>query len=589
MIPYINDVIFILGMCVRKAIKICVFLCFSAYIAAFFGSCDAIDSLLPSAGTYKINIQINGTPLDECSYARQSDKISPYFMEPVSNDPDVTALMVYLRDSMDEIVGWKVLYNIDPYAAQGKEKQSKEKDDGSADETAEEEIAKDAEEPGEDIIIPVSYKNGDELIIPVLSLDKELPSFPIPQNTPIGRYTMVSLVMSGKNVLQRTEKIFFYLGKTVFSFKGINAYLPGIADSLQLIPRGTVVMLEADMEFDKKLDPYIVWYDGKNKIEEGNYSKGAGQIFWTAPEQSGFFNLRVEIFPHEDFEELAGYHKDISLLISAKEIDLHLISKNISQLVNWYKFEAGLKDSKMTSSAERALKHNAGTKLKWMGVNGTYGLASGYNNIFTLPKTSIPGGYNDWQILFRLNPANSGGVFSVSFNSSASGSVFMHFYIEGSDLILVLTSPSGTVSQTVSLSVLSDEAQENEPAESSELKFLTAGVSFSVLPGLLKAQINIADNFINNEAAPKPIVLEANIKNDFQIMLGFLKESLNVQQKAPSDESESSSEQVTAQGPSEVTAVWDEFALYYMPPMDVLAEDIKPFINKEQPAADLES
>jgi len=570
-------------MCVQNVVKTFAFLCFSVYIAAFFGSCDAMDALLPSAGTYKINVQINGAPLDECSYARYNDKISPYFMEPVSNDPDITALMVFLKDSKENIVGWKVLYDIDPDAEKIKETQAKEEKDV---EESTEEISKDAENPADSITVPLKYKNGDEFIIPVLSLDKELPSFPIPHDLPVGRYTMVSQIMSGKDILQRTEKTFFYLGKTVFSYKGVNTYLPGIADSLQLIPKGTIVMLEADLEFDRKLDPYIIWYDGKKVIDEGFYSKGAGQVFWEAPEQSGFFSLRAEIFPHDNFEGLTGYCKDISLLVSSKEIDLHLISENISELENWYKFEAGLKDAKMPSSSERVIKQDAGKKIMWMGMNGTYGLASGYNNIFSLPKTAVLNRNNEWQILLRFNTVNSGGVFSVMFGSA--GSVQMHFYVDGNNLTLILTSPLKTVSQTISLPSLPEETHENEPVVYKDLKYFTAGVSFSVLPGMLKAQINIAGDFIGGDSVSKPIILDAEIENEFQIMLGYLKESFTAYQKLPADESETSEKAKTVNLP-EVTAIWDELALYYMPPMDLLTEEIKPFTNKEPPASGAES
>jgi len=606
LIPDIIGVILILGMCVQNGVRIFVFLSFSALIAVFFGGCEAMDAMLPSAGTYKINVQINGIPLDDCSYAKQSDKINPYFMEPVSNDPDITALMVFLRDSKEEIVGWKVLYNIDPEAVEIKQPQSKpqpqsqpqpqpqpeseaesdeEAEEDEAGETADDTVAAEIAEAEYKIDIPEDYRNGDELIVPVLTLDEELPSFPIPQNLPIGKYTMVSQVMSGKDVLQRTEKTFFYLGNTVFSYKGINAYLPGIADSLQLIPKGTIVLLETDLEFDKRFDPYIIWYDGKNKINEGNYSKGAGQFFWETPEQSGFFSLRADVFPHGYSGELAGYQKEISLLVSAKEINIHLISENISQLQQWYKFEAGLRDSKTPSSAEKVLKQTAGKTLKWMGASGTYGLASGYNNVFSLPKINFTGKDNEWQILFRLNSVNQGGIFSVLFDSN----VRMHFYIEGSSLILILTSPVSTVSQTISLLALSEETPENEFAVNPDPVFITAGVSFSVLPGLLKAQINLAGDIKGGETAYKPVFLEAEIKNEFQIMLGFLKESLSARQKLSAVESNSSSEQEKEGSPQEVTAIWDELALYHMPPMEILAREIKPAMNEEQQIADAES
>jgi len=545
-------------MCVKNVIKTFITLTFPVFLIVFFVGCEAMDEILSSAGSYKINVQINGVPLDECSYARYSDKLSPYFEESVSNDPDVTALVVFLRDSRGEIVGLKVNYNLDPNAGQSKQ----------TDEDADE-----GENESEKSQIPVKYKNGDEMTIPVSSLDDDLPSFPIPVDLPMDRYTMVSQVMSGKDILQRTEKSFFYLGRTIFSFDDISVYLPGITDSSQLIPRGTVVMLEADLDFNNQLDPYIIWYDGKRKIKEGSFSEGAGYLFWKAPEQSGFFSLRAEIFPVENFDELAGYQKEISLLVSSKAADMHLVPRNIPQLIHWYVLEGNLNDSKRINSASLALKPAAGDKLKWMGINGTYGLATGCNNAVKMPKVSISNnGMETWQILFRFNVLNNGDIFSVLFNHS--GEVSIKLSVEGKNLILTLTSPLKTVSQNISLPLVSDELLEAVPA-GQDNSFITAGLYFSIVQGLLTAQINVMGDNINNESAAKPLTLDEKVQNEFQIMLGFLQES--------SSDPETLTEEINESASAEFTALWDEFALYYMLPLEQLTEIIKPSLNEEQP------
>jgi len=647
-------------MCVQRGFKTLILLVLFVSVGFLLDGCEAIDNIVPSSGSYKINVQINGVSVDECSYARSIDRITPCFEEPVTGDPDVTALAVFLKNSQGEVVGWKVIYVLDKEAKEkedkpltdenknvkesnnenknvkesnneNKENENKEKDeneneadddDDDDDDDKDEDDAVISEDENveeatlvADIETPEFYEDGDELIVPVLSLDKELPSFPMPENLPMGVYTMVSQVMSDKTVLQRTEKNIFYLGKNTFSYKGINVYLPGTGGTSHLIPKGMVVMLEVNLDFDKRLDPHIVWYEGKNKIKEGNFSNDAGFIFWKAPEQSGFFSLRAEIFPVEGFDDLTGYKKEISLLVSSKITDVNLASPNVMQLTHWYTMEGNLNDSKMPASPERALKPASGTKLKWMGLDGTYGLATGNGSIITLPKIPVVNKEVEiWQTLFRFKPISNGNIFSIQFGSS--GGVLMTLYMEDKALILKLISPLKTVSQIVGISVPKDESSESVQVVGQNSSFLTAGVKFSIQSGFLTAQINIIGNPTPVELAVKPITLEAEIKNEFNIMLGFHGEALFNQLKAPIeevkkiDESEtveesdkvetvekfeevdkpaSSVKQVKASVLPEYTVLWDEFALYYMPPKDILTITEKPVINEEQPITRLEN
>ena len=469
-------------------------------ILAFLGGCDDMGTFLPSANTYKINAQVNGVPIDECSFVSFDDQIYPFFEEPISDDPDVTAMVVFLKNSNGEIVGKKVKYCLQ----------------GDAD--------------------------FDEVLIQVKNFDDNLPFFPMPVNLSVGRYTMVSQIMSGKDVLQKAEKVFYYLGNTLFSYDGIDVHLPGISDNPQVISKGTVIMLEAQLDFDRRLDPYIVWYSGKKKISEGKFSDGAGVLFWKAPEQSGFFSIRAEVYPIDSFAGLTGYQKEISLLVSSKTTDLNLVSEDITQLVHWYVFDGNLDDSKMVTSAERSLKPVINKNPQWMSADGTYGLATGSDNTYTLPKVSISNYEKEiWQALFRFMPLSEGQIFCVLFEKYPDAN--MTLSMEGQNLVLTLSSPLSTVSQVVAV-----------PEQTS---FLTAGVNFSILPGLLSARINVIGDYVEQgELAAEPIFIEAEIKDSFQILLGVKKEDAAVESQ-------------------DHVVLWDEFALYNAPPIEIIAAEVK--------------
>ena len=569
-----------MGMCVQKFRNL-IFLAVAAYLCG----CGPMDTLLPSAGTYKVSARINGIPVNELSFIGSGDKIRPYLEDPVSGDPDVTALIVFLRNSKGNIMGWKVIYTLDTEYIEedddplyvspniSSDVPSEETQENLDEEEAlsEDDDLVSAEVVVEDKQAPEYYRNGDEIVIPVMSLDAELPLFPMPKDLPMGRYTLVYQVMSGKDTLQRIEKNIYYLGNTVFSYNGIQVHLPGITETPQLIPKGTVIMLEAILDYGTGLNPYIVWYNGRRKIGEGNVSDGTGYLLWKAPEQSGFFSLRAEIFPTEDYDGLSGYQKEISLLVSSKATDMHLVSENNSQLVHWYVFEGNLNDSKAISSMDRALKPAAKNSPRWMPSNGTYGLVTGTRNVFTLPKISVLNdGTETWQMLFRFKPLSNGEVLSVQFGDS--NNVFMILKTEDDNLALELVSPLGTVSQAYAL-----------PEQDS---FITAEINFSTFEGMLSADLYIVGDYISEaetETDTKPVIIEAEIKDGFQILLGAGLENILA------DEPKTTDKQV-------FTALWDEFAFYLRPKeiiatetessVEVIAENAESLVDEEQPEGD---
>jgi len=544
-----------MGMCFQIAKRVLILL----FVLALLGGCDAMDEILPSSGTYKVNARVNDLSLDEISFVSSNAKIQPFFEESVHNDPDVTGLIVFLKDAKGEITGWKVIYALNGYTTKSQEiaknsqpqkKQenvSKKDDESSSDDNVslDEDEIDDADEEAQNT---KQFNHGEEFLITVKNMD-DLPLFPLPPALPVGRYTLVSQVLNEDGILDKTEKPFFYLADTVFSFEGILIHQPGIAVSPQLIYKNTVIMLEAKLEFDRGLDPYVVWYNGKKIISEGSYSSGGGNLLWGAPEQSGFFSLRAEAFPVANRQELTGYVKDISLLVSTKNPDMHLLSEVTPNLLSWYKFEGNLNDS-IKSSEEQVLKPENKTSPKWMPAGGTYGLVTGLNDVYTLPRVVFSDKKTEsWQILFRFKPLNNGEILSVQ--TGVSSNVAISLGVDGDKLILTLASSQVSVSEAITL-------------PETDL-FITAKIDVSALPDHLSTALTIKGNFSDvSELSIAPIVLETETTGGYIITLG--------------------DRQGTAAQSQKYSALWDELAIISDAPFEQrsLESNVKNNAEKEE-------
>jgi len=567
-------------MCVQKPEKTIFFLVF----IVFLSGCGPMDTLLPSAGTYKVNLQINGASLNECSFINSGDTIRPFFEESVSNDPDISELVMFLRNSRNIIVGWRVIYRLTLNTEEIPEDTEADPADIS-DEDEDDTVLAD-NDGGEDDILPVSemaaeeqlpvnYRNGDELIILVHNFH-DLPVFPIPGDLPIGRYTLVSQVMSGRDILQRTERTFFYLPNTDFLFKGINIHLPGISDNNLIIPRGTVVMLEADVDFNKNYDPYIVWYNGKRKIAEGSFSDGARRIFWTAPDESGFYSLSAEIFPVGNMQDLTGYQKEISILVSSKTVDFNLVPEESNHLVQWYIFESNLNDYRV--SAAQAGTHSDNAPV-WMHSNGTYGIVTGIDNTIIFPEISFSDNRTgSWQILFRFMPFHEGIIFSVLFDNAR-----LNLSIMGANLVLSLVSGSNTVTQSIGLPVIQTDEEGNQLDEyiwMSENTFFSAALDFSVTPESLTARV-ISGNLGAVDA--DSITMETEIVSGFYITLGAGVKDSELSDNAADAKpviADPFSNNLHTPVPEHIV-LWDELAVFDSSAADFSAYIYSPAANEE--------
>jgi len=313
-------------MYIKTAVKTAALIIF----ISIFSACGELSTpLFSSGGTYQIKAMVNGSSLESCSIIRKDDKIIPYFAISVVNDPDLTGLLVYLQNSKGDIIGDKVLYTIDP-EEEATEPQEETESEESEINTEDSEEENDETAGQEETELPVQVmekrtfidskpaaKNYD-IVIPLKSFTQEMPPFPLPKSMEIGPYSLVFEAVGRYNTLSVSELDIFYLGSVEFRLNDISMYLPWLSDT-RLIPVGATVMLEAGLDFDSRLNPYLIWYNGRNIISEGSISQGAGNILWKAPEQSGFYSLRLEVLPYNlNKRTITGISREITLPVSIK-------------------------------------------------------------------------------------------------------------------------------------------------------------------------------------------------------------------------------------------------------------------------------
>jgi len=321
----------------------------------------------------------------------------------------------------------------------------------------------------------VDYSDIQEIEIAVMSLAEELPYFLLPKDLEIGPYTLVFEAIGHRETLSRTETNILYLGYAKFNLKDISMYLSGLSGS-QLISPGTTVMLETRLDFNNRLDPYIVWYSGRNVIREGRMSDGAGNILWTAPEQIGFYALRVEAFPfylkqRTNFIGLSreitlpvspkavslgyffennpvytarsslsagtAYHEQVQLIeamIAAKESaensvaedstedsvneepeeEIILIPPSPPELLQWYQFEGNLRNAVSPLTGRQTLTPANESSPRWAAVGQSYGLSTGSNDPYLFSPVKF----------FRTKQEEGGGILLLHIRPPTEGIIF---------------------------------------------------------------------------------------------------------------------------------------------------------------------
>jgi hypothetical protein len=551
------------------AVLVCLFL---------FSTCGELETLFPSNGAYQVGTLVNGSSLEECSIIRSNDKVRPYFAVSVVNDPDLIGLLVYLQDSQGKIIGDKVRYTLLPYADENaltEEALQEETELNEADDPVLEDEAEKADD--DEYKIPEQRTVADtrpvekntDIEIAVRSLAQELPYFPLPKDLEIGPYILVFEALGKKDSLSRMETNVFYVGSAEFNLKDISMYLPGLSGP-QLISPGTMIMLETSLDYDSRLDPYVIWYNGKNVISEGKISDGAGKLLWKTPEQAGFYSLRLEALPfHLKRSAYTGFSREIALPVSPKAISLgHFFENNgeytarsplsagtayaaatageetsasypAPELLQWYQFDGSLHSSLSTFTNEQILlPANEEALPRWAAAEQSYGLAIGPDDPYLLSPVNFFRAETDQGggiLLFHIRPLSEGIIFNAFFplQTSLTEGVWMNVIKKGNVITLRLSAADASVDLPV------------YPAFSAG-GFIPIAVEFYIRPYRLEAKISL-DEYSQNKVGA--IKLPGALSGEGRFRLGG-----------------SVIDNEAAASPSEETfpdTVWDELAILF--------------------------
>jgi hypothetical protein len=502
-------------------------------------SCGELETFFPSNGSYQVKTLVNGISIENCSIIRSGDKIRPYFVVSVADDPDLVGLLVYFQDSQGKINGEKIKYTINPDAEEVTQIETKAEEETKQD--TDEAVSEEVKEFIETKIIEVEQKKENE--IAVKSLAKDLPYLPLPESLELGSYTLVFEVLGIRETLSRTEIEIFYLGNAEFNLKDIAMYLPGLSDS-QLISPGMTVLLETKLDFDNRLDPYVVWFNGKNIISEGKISAGAGSILWTAPEQAGFYSLRLEAHPFQVKRNLTGVYRGITLPVSPKVVDMGYFFKNDSnytaksplavgtaypelisvnkldnarsrvlplppELLQWYQFEGNLDGSISLPDDEQSLLPLNKKAPRWAGAGQSYGLKTGLDDVYQLLPVNFFMGRNQGGGIFlsRIRLPADGVILSAFFplKSSPGEGAWVEMVCEGNIVALIINAGDTSVEIPVHLDL--QEMQD----------FIPIVTEFYIQPNRMEAKITLGEDLKSNTGS---IRLPAALSGEGKIRMG---------------------------------------------------------------------
>ena len=492
----------------------------------FLSACGDMNSMFPPNNNYHVMATINGISLETSSIIRSGDRISPSFGVSVENDPDLAGLLVYFRNTQGEVVGNRIRYVIGIPTGEPAETEDAENTDDTEEDDPLEEDPWDSSEIGPRArwaFIGNQPATDDSVFeIAVRSFDEELPHIPMPEEMEIGPHYLIFEILGRRATLRRMEIPVFYLADAEFSLRGISVSLPGLF-ATRLIPPGIKVLLEARLDFDSRLDPYLIWRSGRSIIREGRMSEGAGSILWETPRQAAFHPLRLEVLPFRVRGSFAGISREILLPVSpnAETSDFffgtgqghpaqnrlaegifhldqfHAVDTEengtateevleLPELHRWYQFKGRLYDTVYGQNGEHFLMSVGENPPHWASIGQIYGLSTGDDDAFLLSSVNF---FREEQehgggiFLFHIRPIAEGTIFSVFFpSSSVSGGAWIDMSRNGSAIVLRLGTTKATVEMQMFLSYF-------------ELRnLLPVAVKFYIHPDRFEANLSVGEN-----------------------------------------------------------------------------------------------
>ncbi|MDR0524693.1 MAG: hypothetical protein LBG90_02335 [Spirochaetaceae bacterium] len=418
------------------------------------------DFVLPPKELYAVDAYVNETPLSVSSIIRQNDRIIPYFTGSIRNDPDVQGLIVFLQSSSAGIAGKKVWYTI-----------------GAAEELAV------LQETGADSF---GAKADSYQVISISRFDRDIPPFTLPDSLAIGSYSIIFQILGEKDLLYTVEKPVYFLKDAVFEFKTMHHYRPSASLGTHLVPSGLAILLEAEIESDPRLDPYIFWYDGKERIGGGQVSAGADQLIWQVSEKAGFHTIKAVVYPFMPITA-NGVVRELSLPVSVKSKNTGYFEKQADSFTHWYKFQSSLADAKAPGEAQRSLisVEKEGDGKRWRSHKDMYGLEVGRHAYF-LPDEAFPEGEKMGRVDFHLLPLGDGTIFRAEFktldkSNTAPGEAVL-LKLSFKERALILTAALGGAAQEESLDLTGLE------------EFITPSLSFRFSRGHFAAGLTLQES-----------------------------------------------------------------------------------------------
>jgi hypothetical protein len=538
---------------------------FSAALGLFIlGACGDLGTVLPSTGTYQVSALINEYSLDEYSVISQNDRVRPFFINSIINDPDVRGLTVFLQSPLGNLSGGKVKYTLEaaetngffetPGESSGEEAEEPEQFE---EETPAASLMADQEEfPPEDGTAltdnPVLDPQAADQIIAVTRIDQELPAFSLSENLEIGRYVMVFQVLGEREVLYRIQKPFFFLGDADFTIGDIQSYLPNFTAGSHFVPPGSNIMLEAQVAADERLSPYVIWYNGRRRIGEGFLADGVNRFIWTVPEQNGFQIVRVEVFPFRPIQNIKGKSKELSIPVSSRYENTGFFASSAEQFIHWYQFRGDLKDSKAPGDSARDLRPKARQISRWRSAGGIYGLSVGPNDMYLLPGfpfTTAPQELGNGQLMARFKPLKEGSILKSSFKTENSS-------ITNAELELVyIKEPQGQDILSLSISSETEFYEKRLPFESlNPDDFISVIIDFTIRETSLSAGFTFTE--IDPGDEPQTIALSGPLRNGTFLFGGPLPERYVQERDDPPEEADQEDENT-------VIGIFDELAILY--------------------------
>ena len=506
--------------------------------AILFFACGEMTSLIPSSDGYQAGASVNGNSLDDSSILRSADKIRPYFLFPVRNDPDLAGLLVYVQNLRGEAVGEMVLYVLRSHVG-----------DFAVEENAD-------ETEGRVIVGTRNVPERAALLVAIESFEQDIPYFPLPETMEKGIYSLVFEAIGNNETLSRTEKDVFFLGDAAFSLNDVSMYVPN-ASGTRLIPPGTAVLLESTLNFDSSLDPYAIWYNDKTIIREGKIREGAGTMLWKVPDQAGFYTLRLEVLPFQVRRNTAGVSREIILPVSSSaaesgkgyffanapdfaansplalgtifpemervlatlsdEDDAETLKAMIEpvlppQMLKLYQFAGNLNEAKAASDASQSFASASENAPRWATTGQSYGLSVGADDAYLLPPVAF----------FPGSEKQGGGAFLLFVNSLADSTVFRTFFPsqtspnegvlveirrEGNAFVLNLATRGTAVAAPVYVAAL-------EPSV-----FTPIVLEFYILPYRFEAKLSVGE-YNSLQSASESIPLAEPLSGKGSVILG---------------------------------------------------------------------